>query len=76
MKNSLGELRKLVTPKDKKKLGVILSNNQDGGFIVEPITGGSEIVFGTADVGESILYEDSVIVSRLKREVPTVYYIK
>lgn len=77
MKNALFEVKKLVAGKDQKlRPGVVISNKEGGGFIVQPLKGGQEVVFGDAEVGDTVLYEDGVIRTRLKRESITTIYIK
>jgi hypothetical protein len=58
------------------KTGAILSVRRDGGFMVSEIGGGQEIVFGVADVGDTVQYQDRKIISRVKTEETKVYRIK
>lgn len=77
MKNVLIEAQNLFNKTTSIiKTGIVLSVRRDGGFMVSQIGGGQEIIFGTADVGDTVQYQDRKIISRVKTEETKVYRIK
>jgi len=76
VKNSVYELERILKIPSKVRMGVVLSSIAEGGFVVQTIEGGEETVFGTAAIGDSVLYENGIIITKQKKETAKVYHIK
>lgn len=77
MKNLLTVAQNLfLKPQPGNKTGTIISKNSAGGFVVQSVAGGQEIIFGSARVGDTVQYQGRKILCRVKQETTTVYGIK
>jgi len=78
MKNVLKDIRGLVIGRTSSpfKIGVVSTSRPDGGFSVETEKGGTDIVYGDAVVGDTVIYQNNVVVNKLKNEIIKTYYIK
>lgn len=67
--NILTEIQNLINPEDKKvRIGRVMRANPDGGFVVRPLEGGEEVIFGNAVIGDTILYKEGQFIGRIKSE--------
>ena len=77
MKNLLIEAQDLIaTPEIPTKIGVIKSVRDDAGYNIETSTGSTDVVYGSANIGDTVSYEKDRIISVLATETTTLFVIK
>jgi len=74
--NILSEARKIIAPEERSvKIGVIIGRQRDGRLRVQVSSGAVFTVSGSADIGDTVLFRDKNIVTRLETEAVRTYYI-
>jgi len=76
-KNILSELKKLITADSPNiKTGKVTSPTTDGGWKITTASGAVFKAYGTAKKGDSVLFENDIIISRLKSVDVVQFVIK
>ena len=76
-KNLLVEMRDILKIKDAGlQTGTITGISEQGGFLIQTSKGAEKVIFGTAEIGDTVLFKDDEIVLKLQQETTKTYYIK